>query len=276
MACIKKAYADTPLGQVHYRFSGPQHGTPTKDALVLLHMSASSGASMEALMNIFSPAGHPCYAPDMPGFGGSFDPDSDPPSIAWYVDLYVNHVFPAMELQPGAFHLIGHHSGGVIGLEMAVSHPRLLKSLISVGPAVMTAEQRNVMRTKYVVPFNRPEPSGAHLLKTWEYLSGQAHNIPTTELALLQRETIDHIRAWKGRLQIYGCVWNQDSERLLEQVKTPTLALCAKDDVLWAYFDGFRARRPDIRSAEIESGNFGPDRGTESIAARVKTWLEQQ
>ncbi|KAK5124172.1 hypothetical protein LTR85_001875 [Meristemomyces frigidus] len=274
MTSIKKAYADTPLGQVHYRYAAPPPGTPTKDALVLLHMSASSGASMEALMGILVPAGHPCYAPDMPGFGSSFDPTSDPPNIGWYVELYADHVFPAMGLQPGRFHLIGHHSGGVIGLDMAVSHPQLLKSLVSIGPAVMTAEQRSEMRTKYVVPFNQAEPSGAHLLKTWEYLSDQAHNIPTTELSLLQREAIDHIRAWRGRLQIYGCVWSQDSERLLEEVKTPTLALCARDDVLWAYFDSFKALRPDIKSAEIDGGNFGPDRGTKSIAAQVTAWLQ--
>jgi pimeloyl-ACP methyl ester carboxylesterase len=231
---------------------------------------------MEALMKHFTPLGHPCFAPDMPGFGGSFDPQTDPPAISWYIDLYANHVFPTMGLQPGGFHLIGHHSGGVIGLEMAVLHPTLLKSLVSIGPAVMTAEQRSEMRAKYVVPFNKPEPTGGHLLKTWEYLNGKSHNIPTSELDLLQRETIDHIRAWKGRLQIYNCVWNQDSETLLKQVQTPTLALCARDDVLWAYFEYFKNIRPDIETAEVTGGNFGPGRGAESIAAALEGWLGKQ
>lgn len=31
-------------------------------------------------------------------------------------------------------------------------------------------------------------------------------------LELFQREVIDHIRAWKGRNQIYGAIWDQDKE----------------------------------------------------------------
>lgn len=274
MTTIKKAYADTPLGQIHYRYSLPAAGSPPQDPLLLLHMSASSSASMEALMQKLTPLGHPCYAPDMPGFGGSFDPNEDPPNIAWYIELYIQHLLPAIGLPKGGFHLIGHHSGAVIGLEIAVTYPSLLKSLVSIGPAVMSAEQRAEMRKIFHSPFNQPEEMGAYLIKTFDYVSRMPHGVPPSKLELLHRETLDHIRAWKGRSQIYNCVWNQDSQALLEQVRVPVLPLCARDDVLWDFVEEFERLRPDLKVKEIEGGNFGPDLGVESITKEVKKWLE--
>jgi hypothetical protein len=42
---IKKAYIDTPEGQIHYRFTGGP-GVP----LVLFHMTAASSSAFEPLM----------------------------------------------------------------------------------------------------------------------------------------------------------------------------------------------------------------------------------
>lgn len=231
---------------------------------------------MVTLMKTFTSQGHACYAPDMPGFGSSFDPADNPPSISWYCDLYHDHLFPALGLSPGNFHLVGHHSGAVIGLEMSVLYPSLLKSLVSIGPAVMTAQQREDMKSRYLHTFNKPEPSGSYLQKTFDYLRDKPHNIPSaTDLDLLHREVQDHIRAWKGRNQIYTCVWAQDSEMLLKKISTPMLALCARDDVLWAFIGGFRTLRPDIKVEEIKGGNFCPDRGAGSIAEKIGIWLEE-
>jgi hypothetical protein len=52
-------------------------------------------------------------------------------------------------------------------------------------------------------------PDGSHLLKTWDYLRAMGVG---EDLELFQREAIDHIRAWKGRNQIYGAIWDQDKE----------------------------------------------------------------
>jgi len=95
----------------------------------------------------------------------------------------------------------------------------------------MPQEEQKALAAKVIDPFNRPVAGGSHLLKTWEYLHDTGD-----DLSYKQQEAIDHIRAWKGRLQIYTCVFEQDIWALFEQVQCPVLALCARDDILWPYF----------------------------------------
>lgn len=46
----------------------------------------------------------------------------------------------------------------------AVSNPELLRSLTIVGPALLTAQERNAMRQFYLAPFNKRVADGSHLL----------------------------------------------------------------------------------------------------------------
>ena len=65
---IRKAYVETPDGQIHYRVKEGS-GTP----IVCFHQTASSSAMFERFMAAY-PGPEPVYALDTPGFGGSFDP----------------------------------------------------------------------------------------------------------------------------------------------------------------------------------------------------------
>jgi pimeloyl-ACP methyl ester carboxylesterase len=225
-------------------------------------------------MGIFAVLGYSSFAPDMPGFGQTFNPSEDPPNIAWYADLYAN-TFGAMHAFKEGCHLVGHHSGGVIGTQLVVSHPNLVRSLTIVGPAFLNAEERNAMRQYYLAPFNQPVADGSHLLKTWDYVSADDKQIPKEEIELLQRETLDHIRAWKGRSQIYNCVWSYDGIADFRKVSCPVLALCAKDDVLWEYFHYVKVLKPDVQTEEIVGSNFGLDRGADSITSFLEEFLRK-
>lgn len=209
--------------------------------------------------------GWACYAPDMPGFGGSFDPEADPPSIRWYADLY-HETFCAMESFRGGCHVLGHHSGGVIGTELAARFSGFVRTLTCVGPTIMASEERAHMSKTFLVPFNKPVSSGEHLKKTWDYLIWEGIS-PAQELDLLQREVIDHIRAWKGRSQIYKCVWAYDCEESTRNIdeECKILGLCARNDVLWPYFDKFKMVGRQVDSCEISGGNFGPDLDCQGI-----------
>jgi len=165
-------------------------------------------------------------------------------------------------------HIIGHHSGGVLAPEIAATYPDLVASICLVGPAVMTATERAAMKEKYFAPFNEPVRDGIHLLKTWEYLGDMGVG---EELGLWQREVLDHVRAWKGRNLIYGAVWEQDAERIYADVKCKILLMCARDDVLWTYFDFVKGLKPDVKGVEIRGANFGLDRDSEGIE---KSWTE--
>lgn len=87
-----------------------------------------------------------------------------------------------------------------------------------------------------------------------------------------QRELIDHVRAWKGRLQIYGAVWARDSEGIFLKVKCPVCVMCAPDDVLYGHMGNARKLRPDdpnLVVKDIKGANFSVDRDVEGI---VETW----
>jgi pimeloyl-ACP methyl ester carboxylesterase len=265
---VKKAYIDTSHGQIHYRYALPDRDS-SPDSILFLHKSASSSASYEILMKYYSLQGYACYAPDMPGFGGSFDPSEvaieqiESLGTAWYAAIFMKAFSAIGILGNGSkFHINGHHSGAVLAVEIAAKYPELVASICLIGPTVMSQEERAAMKEIYFKPFNEPTKDGSHLLKTWSYLE---HMGVSEDLYLWQREAVDHIRAWKGRTLIYGAVWAQDSESLYKNVTCPILLLCAKDDVLWKYFGHVKALRPEVEFGEIEGGNFEPDRDAAGI-----------
>ena len=170
------------------------------------------------------------------------------------------------DLNISKVHVIGHHSGAVLAVEIAAKNPDLAVSICLVGPCVLSAKERAAMKEKFFAPFNEPEPSASHLQKTWDYLGRMGVG---EDLDLWQREVIDHVRAWKGRTQIYGAVWAQDAEALYQQVRCPILLMCARDDVLWSFFEDVQTLRPGIPAVEIEGGNFELDRDVQGI---VRAW----
>jgi pimeloyl-ACP methyl ester carboxylesterase len=280
-APIKKAYIDVPEGQIHYRYAIPAASAPSKIPIVFLHKSASSSISYVKLIDHFSALGYICYAPDMPGFGNSFDPDPSPTSP--YTTTYFSSIYVAaltalglFDVAKGGFHLMGHHSGAALALEIAALHPEVVKTLTLVGPTILgEAERQEMVDGLLNITWNVPQLDGSHLTNYWNYLiKSGVYNpaIPTANLDLLQREALDHIRAWNGRNQIYGAVFRQDSTKLVKMVKCPTLMLCARDDVLWKYFGNVKLYRPDdlVRAEECKGANWGPDLDAVGIAAKLE------
>jgi pimeloyl-ACP methyl ester carboxylesterase len=203
---------------------------------------------------------HPLYALDTPGFGGSFDPD-EPPTMADYA-RWINEAASVLGLD--RFHLVGHHTGAGIGLAIAVATPERVASLAVIGPACLTADERAAFAARLGAPF-RPNRSGAYLLKTWEYLRvGGADR----DVLLLHREMTDTLRAWATRPHAYAAAWAQDSTTLLRQVACPTIAIAARDDILFPYLKRLADIRPDISRVVLETGaNFEPDLAADELTA---------
>jgi pimeloyl-ACP methyl ester carboxylesterase len=246
---IKKAYVDTREGQIHYR-----HVTlPDRPTLpvVYLHKSASSSQMFEALMLNLADR-YNGYALDNPGFGNSYDPESAP-DVAYYVNVLLEAI-DAIGLS--RFHLVGHHTGACFAVQMAAQFAPRVASLTMMGPALLSADEREAFRKHYSTPFNQPVTDGAHLLLTWDYLKRMGVG---SSLRLHQREFLDHCRAWQGRCQAYKTVWDQDFQGLFMQVQCPMLVTCAEDDVLWPFFQRARQLRPHISSAVTRGANFAPD-----------------
>lgn len=249
---IRYAYTDTRHGQIHYRYWRNEQSNELP--VVYLHKSASSSAMfqtlIEGLADCFSG-----YALDTPGFGNSYDPD-----VVLGTRYYIDALIEALDnIGVQRFHLVGHHTGACLGVEMAVHFPQRVASLVMIGPAILSANERMRFRADYSSAFNQPVADGQHLQLTWDYLKRMGVG---DGLALHQREFLDHCRAWKGRVQAYNAIWDQDCLGLFQQVTCPMLATCAEDDVLWPYFARVNQLRPQVRCVVTAGGNFEPDRDT--------------
>lgn len=257
---IRKAYTDCSAGQIHYRYVN----SPGKDTIVFFQQTASSSAMYDKTLAALA-GEYTMYALDTPGFGGSFDPEGMP-SMAQYCDWMVE-AMDALGLRRA--HLFGHHTGACFGTEIAARHPDRVQSLMMVGPVPLTQAERDEFRKHFSTPM-APDPQGAYLKTTWDYLAGLgAHH----DLALHHREVIDTLRAYMGRFKAYSAVWDQDWPAFYRQVRCPMLIMCAEDDVLYPFFGRAQEQRPDARAVLLKGANFEPDLDPDGTVNAIRDFL---
>lgn len=260
----KKGYVDTPNGQIHYSRFGDGPNPP----LVMLHQTASSEKMYHAVMPKLAYDG-PIYALDTPGFGGSYDlPEDVFPSMAEYA-----HMLEAAidALGVNRFHLLGHHTGACIAVEIADHWPQRVASVSLIGPVPLTEEERAGFAKHYRDPI-RPRLDGSHLMTTWEYVLALGGPEETDE-RLIHRETVDMLRAWWGRFQTYSAVWDQDFTTPFQRLQCPVLLMCAPGDVLMPFFGRAQELKPDAQAVTLKGANLEPDQDPEGLATALRSFI---
>lgn len=259
---ITKGYANIPSGQIHYRrLHGPG------DPVICLHQTASSGAMWVKLMERMRGERH-FIAFDTPGFGGSFDPPGMPASMEIYSD-WLMEAIDALGIS--RFHVMSHHTGACIAVEMAKKYPERVLSVAMIGPVPLTEEEKAEFKKHYSSPFS-PTADGNYLQTTWDYLRGLgAHG----DIALHHRELLDTARAYMGRFYAYSNVWRQDFNTPFMGLKVPMLLMAAQDDVLYPFLGRAREMRPDADWAELDGANFEPDLDPDGLTAAYRGFLRR-
>ncbi len=258
---IRRAYVDTPDGQVHYRMRAGT-GTP----IVCFHQTASSSAMFEQVMRRW-PGNHALYALDTPGFGGSFDP-AGRPAMRDY-GRFMLEALRALKLD--RVHLFGHHTGACVAIEIAVADPARAASLSMIGPVTITREEAAAFKTVYPKDFGL-KADGSHVKKMWDYVAEIGGN---ASLELHHREFVDTARAWNGHIQVYSGIWDQDFIALYKQVACPMQIMCSPNDVLWPIFPRARELRPDAAVAELGGSNFQTDEVPDAVVAALSSFVRK-
>ncbi len=261
MTGLRKSYVDVSGGQLHVRriaADGP--------AVVFLHQTASSGEMWAKVMERL--AGRwDLIALDTPGFGGSFDPDPDgKPSMDDFVG-WIGEALDALEVD--RCHLVGHHTGSAIAVQLAVSRPALPISLTLFGPAPLTPDERQEAAKSFGTAIE-PTATGGYLIDHWDYLRTLG---ATADPALANRETALQLRAWRSRVQAYAAMWAQDFAGLYRQLRCPLMIAAAPDDVLHPFLERARSMQPDAEVLAVKGGSFEPDLDAETVAAGLATFL---
>jgi pimeloyl-ACP methyl ester carboxylesterase len=259
---VRKGYVDVKDGQLHYREAGPESGVP----IVFLHQTASSGAMWEQVISRLE-KDYKIYALDTPGFGGSYDID-ELPAISYYTDVFMEALD---NLGVGEFHLVGHHTGACMAVEMGAGWPDRVKTLSLFGPVQLTQAERDEFSKHFSGPFT-PKSDGSHLMQNWKYLDelGVAGRV-----VLHHREVTDMLRAWKGRALTYDAVWKQDFPAFFRKCTCPCLIMAARDDVLYAYLPRAKEAHPDAEMVELKGANFEPDLDPDGSATAIRNFLKK-
>ena len=258
---IRFGYADTELGQVHYRESGV--GPP----VVLLHESPLSGRIYEATLPYLGQRVR-AIAPDTPGYGAS-----EPPPEGIDIEGYAERLLlflDAMQLDQVA--LVGNHTGGSIGIELAIRYPRRVSGLVVVGSAVFDEEEGRSWIASHIesFPFAR---DGSHLEWLWtRYQRIWGEDSPT---ALLHQATTEFLRTAERYEWGYVAAFNYRAAERLPLVGCPVLFLTSAGDMLVDKQDASIAITPDARG-ELFSSPWGqmPARHPEEFSDSISLFLE--
>jgi pimeloyl-ACP methyl ester carboxylesterase len=225
---MKRGYADTSEGQIHYMSAG--EGAP----LLLLHQTGSSrqyGKLMPLLAQRYR-----IFAPDNLGSGNS---DPLPPNVQ-IADMARSmvHFMDVLGLEQA--HIFGFHTGNKIATEMAAAWPSRVDRLILCGKthSIMAEHEAlnaalNAVVAQSIRRFE-PAPDGSHLLKQWAADFGAisklwwdsancAGEALTAELLQQRKErTIDKLQM-RDLAEAYRAIFAFDLGARMRQIKARTL-----------------------------------------------------
>jgi pimeloyl-ACP methyl ester carboxylesterase len=226
---MKRAYADTPEGQIHYRIDGS--GEP----VIFLHMACSSSDEYTEVMRFMSNS-YRCIAMDFPGYG-----DSDKPTYKYQIGDYARTVAEFMDaLDIKRASIVGHHVGATIGAEFAVNFSDRVDKLILSAYEYFRDENKWIALQRD--PVFKPieiNPEGSHLMEYWR--RAKRYGDP---VEIVARRALDFHKAGPGGEQMHSALHHAYGPKIkatLPRIQCPTL-------LLWGALDPFCEEPEDAKN----------------------------
>ena len=212
---VHRAYADTPLGQLHYAEAG---SGPT---IVLLHQAPRSLDEFAEVQQELS-RDYRVIAMDMLGFGLSA-PLPAPQTIEAIAES-VPALLDAVGSEPVT--LLGHHTGAVVALEVAAAHPSRVDALVlSAMPWI--GPQRRAREGGVGVDNVTTTEDGSHLVDLWRQ---RRPYYPDGRPDLLDRFIRDALAPGVDPAEGHRACERYVMESRIGLVRCPTLVLEPTDD----------------------------------------------
>ncbi|MFE2424107.1 alpha/beta fold hydrolase [Streptomyces hokutonensis] len=208
---LRKACVPSRFGQLHYVESGD--GEP----VVLLQQTPRSWTEYLDVLPLVG-AWYRAIAMDTLGYGASAKPEG-PHTVKRFADG-VGELIEAFGLE--SFHLVGHHTGGVIAVEVAARFPDRVASLLLSATSFVGDEKRTGAHGS--VDHVDPSPDGAHLRELWNKRRGFYR---PGEEAALGRYVVDALTVLDRVEEGHEAVRRYAMEPRLPKITERTLAVCA-------------------------------------------------
>ena len=271
-----KGYADGPFGQVHYQIASPlvgstdnQSGDSGTATLILCHQSPSSSEMFGPAYAPLAQAGIRAIGIDTPGFGQSAAP-AGKHSIRGYAEA-VTAVMDHLNITRAS--ILGHHTGASIAAEVAASWPDRISRVILNGPAVMTREERETIRTAiHAAPRIKPVANGQHLVDLWnkrvQFTPGW------TSLTAMHNGVVQMLLAGDSDRAGFDAAFDHDIAVPIRKITRPCLILTNTGDDLYDASQRARELRPDFSYYELTGGTHdNVDEQTEAWVAAVADFI---
>jgi pimeloyl-ACP methyl ester carboxylesterase len=262
-ADVERAFVRTPLGQIHYATAGS--GSP----VVLLHQTPRSWDEYRDVVPLLAES-HRVYAMDTLGFGDSQKID-EPMAINRCADAVIAFA-DAVGLD--RFDLVGHHTGGIIAVDVAGRYPERVDRLVLSGTTCPDGQGRH--REWPSIDKVEAKDDGSHLAELYRK---RQHYYPPDRPDLLHRLVLDCLKAGLERCEEgHDAVNSFTIEEPLQNVRARTLLLCGTDD--WAAYpeqDKLASYLPGCERVEIEGAGVPlPDHMPEAFARAVLAFLDRE
>jgi pimeloyl-ACP methyl ester carboxylesterase len=263
---IRRGYVDLPHGQVHYAECG-HAGAP---AVLLLHQTPRSWAEYRAVLPLIG-ARYRALAMDTAGFGNS-DPLPVPASIEEWAGVAAR-LLGALGI--AQTHVVGHHTGGVIAVELAARHATRVRSLVLSSTPYTDEPFRRARAERPPIDAVPASEDGEHLARLWR--KRQAF-YPAGRPELLQAFVADALKV-QGDLEAgHRAVAAYRMEERIGAIAQPTLVIRAPDDPFAApHAADWLQHLPQARLVDIAGGMVPlPDQLPEAFARVVIGFLDTQ
>jgi pimeloyl-ACP methyl ester carboxylesterase len=262
-AAIRRAFVDTPAGQVHVRMGGSREVGAVP--LLLLHQSPASSLTYAELLPLLARERW-SIALDTPGFGESFRPAAQP-AIADYARWIVA---AADALGIARFDLFGLFTGAGTASEIAATRPDRVRRLILAGPPLFTPERQGFFAANaWPTP---PRADGSHLLVEWQ--RAMAHPMPGVSFERRCDAYQEYYRGGANAIWGEAAIAAYPLRETLPRIATPTLIL--EPEGIHGDCAAAAALMPNARVEAVDHLGYAMLQAVpEQVADRIRRFLDR-
>jgi pimeloyl-ACP methyl ester carboxylesterase len=261
---IRRAFADLSPGQIHYA----EFGDREAPAVLLLHQSPRSWMEYREVLPLIG-AHRRAIAMDTVGFGDSAAGDA-PASIEQWARVACE-LLEALQIRQAD--VVGHHTGGVIAVELAAAFPERVRALVLSSTPYTNAAFRKARAERPPIDEVATSEDGSHLAALWQRRQGF---YPLGRPELLEAFVRDALKASGSPEDGHRAVAAYRMEDRIHLVRQPTLLIRATDDPFASpHAAELHEHLAHARILDIEGGMVPlPDQMPEAFARTVLEFLE--
>ena len=243
---MKKAYADIPEGQMHYRIGGD--GEP----ILLLHMAVASGDEYSRVIPLLAKS-YCAVAPDFLGQG-----DSDPAPFEYSILDHAKTVISFMDsLGIKKANFVGQFNGAMTAAEIAVNWPERVNKLVLAGTGFWEeTEAKALNEPPNFTSRVELQADGSHLLEWWR----RACLWGDYSLEILEERVLEYVKAGPRGEEMHWAGAAYNLKPRLPLLKCPTMVLDATGYPFHYLAEAVRDLIPGGKLVTIENGPMYLDR----------------